>query len=282
LGLVGVERGRLSEEEFEELLRELGLRVVRKFSMEVRTRRGWVAFLVADVIGFTEGAASVVAGRCSAAALEAGDHTILGEVSAKLWSEAVKVVFPDGEEELVTVMTHDGFLNARVPTDDVRGLEGVVYVDSHPVRLPVTLDDLTLIARLGEGALERLNKLAQVYGVRKVLSEEVVEYLEELRRRRREEVQVSVDYETGFVLMRRGSRITTTPIPEYVVRLAREGRLDEAARVYEGAPDQLKEEIRRAVEEEVEILRSLGRREDLERLSALLDRLRGPEESQPS
>jgi len=272
LGLIGVERGKLKEEEIDKVIEELGLRALKKFEIEVKTKRGWICFLVVDVLGFTERAASFIASKYSVTALESGEHLILGEVSAKLWNEAVKIVFPDGDEEVIITVIHDGFLNARIPSDNVKGLKGVAYFNSHPVSLPIQLDDFVLLTRLNPKALDKITKLVQAYGSEKILSNEVVEYIRKLRKAE-EEVQVSVDYETGFVLMRKGARITTVPIPEYVIRLAKDDKVEEAIKVYKDAPPQVKEEIVKALSEERDILKALNREEDYQKLNSILKKL---------
>jgi len=273
LGLIGVEKGKLKEEEMNKVIEELGLRALRKFEIEIKTKRGWINFLVVDVIGFTERVAHFIARKYSVIALEGGEHLILGEVSAKLWNEAVKVVFPDGEEEVIITMIHDGFLNARIPSDNVRGLEGVVYFNSHPVKLPIKLDDFMLLTKLVPKAIDKIMRLAQAYGSHKILSDEVIEYIRKLQKVE-EEVQVSVDYETGFVLIKRGKRITTTPIPEYLIRLAEEDKIEEAIKIYKEAPIQVKEDIVKTIEEEREILKALNRKEEYQKLDLLLKKIK--------
>jgi len=272
LGLIGIEKGKLKEEEIDEIIEKLGLRALKKFDIEVKTKRGWISFLVIDVLGFTERAASFIASKYSVTALEGGEHLILGEVSAKLWNEAVKVVFPDGEEEVIITMIHDSFLNARIPSDNVRGLKGVVYFDSYPVKLPISLNDFVLLARLNPKALDKVMKLVQAYGSHKILSDEVIEYIKKLRRIE-EEVQINVDYETGFVLIKKGTRISTVPISEYIIRLAKEDKVEEAVKIYREAPPQIKEDILKALKEECDILKALDRKEEYQKLDFILKSL---------
>lgn len=273
MGLIGVEKGKLKEEDIDKIIEGLGFRVLKKFEIEVKTKRGWISFLAIDVIGFTERVASFIASKYSVTALESGEHLILGEVSAKLWNEAVRVVFPDGDEEVIIIVIHDGFLNAKIPTGNVKGLKGVAYFDSYPVSLPIQLDDFTLLTRLNPKALDKITKLVQAYGSEKILSSEVIEYIKRLHKAE-EEVQVSVDYETGFVLMKKGTKITTIPIPEYVIRLAKENKVEEVIKIYKDAPLQIKEEILRTLSEERDILKALNREEDYKKLNSILEKLK--------
>jgi len=266
---LGVEDGEKSREELGGILEELDLRVLRYREIEVKTSRNWKKFLIAEVAGFVEGLAGVVAQRLGRTSLESGEHLILGETSARLWDEAAKVVFPDGEEELVPIFRYDGFLDLRLPTERVRGLEGYISIEGRRYRLPLSFGDLVDIYSRSREGLDKVERAAGVYGVEKILSREAISKIRELGRRR-EEVKIEIDYETGFVFIVRGREIITKTIRDYVAELVGEGRLERAKEVYDRCPTELKEDIVERLKRTYYMLKDIGRSELLDRVEEFL------------
>ena len=273
---LGVEDSEEARKELEEILRELGIKILGFRYVEIRTSRTWKRFLVAEVAGFVEGAAAVLAQRLGAASLESGEHLILGETSARLWDEAVRVVFPDGEEEIVPVCRYDGFLDLRLPTDRVRGLEGYISIGGARYSLPLSFNDLVKIYSRGREGLEKVERAAGVYGVERILSEEAISKIRELGRRR-EEVRVEIDYEAGFVLLMREGEMATKTIQDYVAELVENGDLERAYEVYERCPQETKRAIADKLRHAYYMLKDLGRPELLGRVEEFLKNKLGVE-----
>ncbi len=260
---VGVESSKVDVKKLREIVEGYGLVVLGEKSIEVKTSRGWLRFLILEVAGFVEGVARALASELSVTALEAGPHLVLGEVSAKLWDEAVKVVFPDGEEELIPVYRYDGFLDLKLPTDNVRGVEATIVIKGETFTLPLKFEDLLRIREMGKHFLEKVEKAAAVYGTTRIIAPEA---LRALRERAAKEVKVEVDYETGFVLIYDGARISTRPILSYVIELVKRGDVDKAKEILEKAPEKVKEELAEGLREEASIHRSLGDEEFAKKL----------------
>jgi len=255
LAWIGVE-GKIGSDRLRKLLERLSYRPVKELKISVKTSKGWMEFNVFEVIGFVEGAARVVSGELKAAGLEAGDHLILGEVSARLWEEAVKVVFPDGSEEVIPILTYDGFLDIRIPNENVRGVKATIVIAGKVYELPLSLKDLEEIYSKGKEWAEKVEKAAMAYGVRKVLSQEAIEALLKGTRIGR---KIEVDHESGYVIISERGRITTKPVSTYILELLAEGSLDEAKKIYKELPEEMRNDVRSIVEEERDIQRSLGR-----------------------
>jgi len=252
---IGVEAGKKELKELKQIAEEMGLRVLGEREIEVKTRRGWIKFVVLEVAGFVEGAARELARMLGVIALEAGPHLVLGETSARLWNEAVLVVFPDGEEETIPILTYDGFLDLRLPTDKVKGVEGTLTIRGKPYRLPLSADDLIEIYKRGEDALKKVEKAASVYGLGKIVSSEA---LKALRKARRGPPKYEVDYDAGLALVHEGNTLRTIAVETLVLELAVKGFVDEAYKVYAEAPEEIKERIRRSVADEYELCKSIG------------------------
>lgn len=272
MGVIGIEK-RVNKEDFIKKLQEWGFKVLKIYEIELKTKQGWVSFWVADVLEPTENYAIYLSKTFSAIALEGGEHTILGEVSAKLWNEAVKVIFPDGSSQTIITIIHDNFLNAKIPTENIKGIEGEVLFDGLRIKIPIKLTDLLLLIKLSKKALQKIDRLVQAYGKNKILSKEVIEYLERLSKVK-EEVKESVDYETGFIIIAKGTKITTIPIPNYIVDLVKNEKLEKAIKIYKDAPDKIKQEIQKAVSEEIEICKAIGKEKEAQLLSKFLEKIK--------
>jgi tetratricopeptide (TPR) repeat protein len=243
------------EDAGKEALESLGLTVIRAVGVvEVRTRRGWVKLRLYDVEGEVEGVAASLASALKAPALESGPHLILGEVSARLWDEGAKVVFPDGSSEVVALYTYDGFLDVRMPTDYVKGLKATIRVGGKTYELPLKLEDLIEIQGRGPDALEKLEKAVAVYGLEKIISREALEEL----KRRKAEVKVEVDYEAGFVLVKEGGKVRVAALRDYFLELLYRGEHERAKKVYDEAPEEVKRSLLETVREEYNALKELG------------------------
>ncbi len=235
---------KIGRDEIKRLLDDLGYKILGFKEFEVETRRGWIKFIVAEVIGFIEGASAALASKINMAVLESGKHLILGEPSAKIWREAVKISFPDGEIEVIPVYTYDGFLDIRLPTDYVKGLEGYITVESMMFKLPLSFKDLDKIYSFGKEAVKKLEKASSAYGISTILSEEALKKLEEVERERKEKVKIDVDYDSGFVLIGKEDMIYTEPIKSFVAKsILEKEKADLAKNIYLKAPPKLKKEI---------------------------------------
>lgn len=251
------------EESVKKLLSNLGLEVVRTLGVvELETSRGWIKFRVFEVLGGVEDSARVIAEDTGLPAFESGPHLILGEVSARLWDEGAKVVFPDGKSEVIPIFTYDGFLDVRMPTRKVRGVKATIIAGGKMYELPLGIAELLEIYALGQKVLEKIEKAASVYGLDKVISSDALEEL----KRRRAEVAVEVDYETGFVMIREGSRMRVVSINSYIPELIYRGEYTKLKELWDKAPENSKEIFRKIIENEIKAAKSI---EDENRIKSL-------------
>ena len=167
---IGVEAEKVEKKKFEETILRYGLTVFGEIEVEIKTSRGWLKFTVLEVGGFVEGLARDLSKLFEVATVEAGPHLILGEPSAKIWDEAVKVVFPDGEEEVIPVFTNDGFLDVRIPNERIKGVRGSIVVSGKKYELPLTPESLVEIYTKGEELFKKVEKAASVYGISSIVS----------------------------------------------------------------------------------------------------------------
>ena len=230
---VGVAENCPKAAEAEEVLKSLGFTVLRRFRVELEVEGEWLGFTVFDVLGFAEGVAQVIAAELECPALESGPHLVLGEISAKIWDEAAKVVFPDGREVLVPVFTYDAFLDLVLPTKKVRGIEGRITIMGRSFKLPLSREDLLEIMKLGSKFLEKVEKAIAVYGVERVLSPLALRELAQREKGEGGEMSYEVDFDEGVALVKVGGKLTMVPIPRLVVMLAQRGRLEEVERLLE-------------------------------------------------
>jgi len=271
VGWIGFKEGCLKPEEARRILEENGLRVEKMFRLELEIEGEWIPFLVYDVVGYIEGTACYFARTTGCVSLEGGKHLILGEVSAKIWDEAVRVCSPEGVEYMVTVYTFDGFLDVRIPSKHVKGLEPQIVVGGRVYRLPLSMDDLEEIAGMGRVYVEKIEKAASVYGIERIVSREA---LEELRRRREERekiFQYEVDYDSGFAVVNKGGRVSAMTLPRFLEFLIENGRLDDVEKIYREAPEEHKKEVAEAILEVRDIWKVLGR--STERIEEVIRRL---------
>ena len=252
---LGVEAGKKSREELKNLMEERGLRVLGFRSVEIKTSKGWIKFDVAEIAGFVEGYARELAASLGVVAMEAGPHLVLGEPSARLWDEAAKIVFPDGSEETVPILTYDGFLDLRVPTENVKGLKGTITIGGKVYEIPLSPDDLVEVYRRGEEHFKKVEKAVSVYGVTRIISREALTALAKVKRG---PPKYEVDYEAGLAFVYEEGRIRTVSVPAFTLELAIKGFVEEAFSLFSKAPDRIKEAIRSGVKEEYEIYKSIG------------------------
>lgn len=251
---IGAEKSKTDIEMLKDIARRNSLLVTGQREISIRSSRGWIDFTVLEVAGFVEGMARLIAETFGAAGLESGEHLILGEVSARLWDEAVKIVFPNGHEEVVTIFTFDGFLDIRMPTDKIRGVKPTMVLLGKVYELPLELKDLVEIYNTSEKLIEKIEKAASIYGINRVVSSEALQAL----RRGSIGEKVEVDYESGYVVISSGKSIRTKPISTYIVELILSGKMDEARRVYEEAPESIKRDVEGILQEEYIIYSSIG------------------------
>ncbi len=260
---LGFEEGCIEEESFVEILRKNGIEPRKKFNIELLVKGEWAKFIVYEVHGFIEGSACSLAEATGCRILEGGKHLILGEVSAKIWDEAVKVCEPGGDVEIIPVYTYDAFLDVRMPSKYVRGLDPEILVGGKVYRLPLSMEDLEEIAR--KGLIAKVEKAASVYGLFKIVSEDA---LRELRRRREErerEFRYEVDYESGYVVVMRGGKMSAVRLPRFAVMLAEEGRYDDLKKVLEEASPEARDEMYEALLDLYYLWKTIGKNvEDLE------------------
>ncbi len=254
---LGFEEGCMDEERFAEILRKNSIEPGNRFSIELLVGGEWVRFVVYEVHGFVEGSACILAEATGCRVLEGGKHLILGEVSAKIWDEAVKVCDPGGGVEVIPVYTYDAFLDVRMPSRYVRGLEPEILVGGRVYRLPLSLGDLEDIAR--KGLIAKVEKAASVYGLYRVVSEEA---LRELRRRREEkekEFRYEVDYESGYVVVVRAGKVSAVGLPRFLVLLVEEGRYKDARKILQEAPASMRRELCEALLDTYYLWKTMGR-----------------------
>ncbi|MEM4805858.1 MAG: hypothetical protein QXX25_07225 [Thermofilaceae archaeon] len=246
----------ISEDDVKRALENLGLILLREIGVvELETSRGWLKFRVFEVAGGVEDSARVLAEDLSAPAFESGPHLVLGEVSARLWDEGAKVVFPDGESEVVPIFTYDGFLDVRMPTRRVKGLKATIIIGGTQYELPLEIKDLLEVYAKGQKAIEKVEKAASVYGLEKVVSAAA---LEELRRRRAGEVSVEVDYEAGFVMVKEGVKVRVVSLDKFILDLIVRGELDKLRELVEKAPDEAKRRVHEMLRRELELAEASG------------------------
>ncbi len=247
-----------------------GFVIYEEKKISIKTSRGWIKFIVFEVSGFTEGLAEFISKEFKVTALESGKHLILGETSAKLWDEAVKIVFPDGETEIIPVFTFDGFLDIRMPTENIRGVNPTIVVLGKIYELPLSLEDIVEIYRKNREAIEKIEKAASIYGLNKVISERALSALKE---KSKEKIKVEIDYETGYVLISDGSSISTKPLPTYLLSLILDEKIDEALKVYNDAPLEMKEDLKKVVLEELRIQENIKALRNVELLKKFIDKI---------
>ncbi len=259
-------RDSVDENEFVKFIEDkLGLKVLKTQKVKVKTRRGWLSFIIVDVLGFVEGYARYVVENFKTEALEGGEHLILGEPSAKLWDEAVKIIFPDGTEEIIPIYTFDGFLDIRLPTDKVEGLRGYITVGGLSYSLPLSFEDLVEIYQ--QGKIEKIEKAVSIYGLKRVLSEDAILKLSQLKKKR---AKVEIDYEGGFVFIVKEHEIITKSIPDYVIELVRNKEYERAMEIYSKCTAEIREETKRKIVEFCRMLEEIGKKDQVKELMDFL------------
>ncbi|HDI75233.1 MAG: hypothetical protein DRJ52_00770 [Thermoprotei archaeon] len=242
-------------------LGKVGLVVSSRREIKLKTCKNWKNAVIFEILGPTEGLAKFFASKYNVPFFEG--PVILGEVSAKLWSEAVRIHYPSGESELIELFVCDSFLDVKIPTANVEGLSGHMVIGAKRYSLPLSKEDLREIASLG-GALDKVVRAAEIYGSK------VVDI--SLLRKAEEEVKEGVDYEAGYVIIMKGNRISTVPLDEYYTYIIRTGLLDKACRIFKEAPDYWKTKLKSIIEEEIKRLKEIKHdTKDLEELLKTLN-----------
>ncbi len=172
--LVGVEQGKADLDTLASLLEKLGLTPMEYMELEIKTKRGWIKFLAADVLGFTDGIATRLSTRFNCTAFEGGSHLRFGEPSAGIWEDAIKIVFPDGDTELIRIILNDNFLNLKLASEYVKGLKSYFYIKGITFELPLSKESLQQIYSMGSEAIDKLHRAISAYGYSKILSEDAL------------------------------------------------------------------------------------------------------------
>lgn len=250
---VGLQASCAETEVLEEYLKSLGYTFSRSFEIEVLVSGSWKKFTVYEVQGFTEGIAEILSEAFNCPALESGPHLILGEVSAKLWDEAVKIVEPSGEVHFVAIYTFDGFLDMRIPTAKVKGLKGQIIVKGRVFDLPLTERDLAQISLLDTKVREKLEKAIAVYGAEKILGKDVLEKLRGAERASEERISYDIDAESGVVLCLVNGKLTSMRIPAFAIFLAQKEMYDELRKFVSLLDKEKLNEVKEALKDFYEI-----------------------------
>jgi len=273
MGFIGVEKNKVKLDEILRFLEENKLIVVGEpKEIELKTKDGWKNFVLIEVFGFLEGVARVLAKKFSITCFEWGEHTRLGETSAKLWYEAVKIYYPDLSYESVSVLICDSFLDVKVPTDDVRELEGAITILGEKFRIPLKISDVERIVKLGDQAVKKLEKVINAYGLSKILSPGATLALRDfLKEREREKIEI--DYQTGFVIKFYKGKLSTTPLQVYLSSLVKDNKVEEALEIWKEMPKTLKTKYFEELESEAKYMEMIGRTSDAEKIKNFLKKV---------
>ena len=275
MGYLGLEKGKVTTEELTEELKTLGLVILKIDEISLRTSfKGWVNFIRVEVIGFIEGVGKLLAMKHNALAFEWGDHTILGEISAKLWYEGAKIFYPSGKYENIPVVTFDGFLNIRIPSENIKGINGTIVIGQKKFKLPLTLDDLFLLLKFKKEAIRAIERAIEAYGKKKILSEEAIEFLESLKKKEKR-MKMEIDYEAGYIVFMNGEgKISTVPLFDYLLGLIINDKLDNAVNIIKKAPKNIKNSLFNELKNEIEYLKVLKREKDAKKIINFLEKIK--------
>jgi len=268
LSIIGVSSESLSIEEFIKGIEDLGCTVIgNPYSLRIKTKTGWIEFRIVDVIGFIDSIGKILAYKYSSPVLEG--PIIHGEVSAGLWEEAVRIFYPDGKHEDVAIMIHDSFINAKIPTKNVDGLHGEIFICGRSFKLPLNTEDLEVIAALGNEALEILDRAILAYGLENLISNKALD-----ERTKKGEFKVEeFDFNSGFVMVKGSEGSFIISIVDYVVKLIIDGNIDKAYNVYEKLNEGKREEIVKILKDELTIYEKTGRRREYSNISAFMQKI---------
>ncbi|MCC6005105.1 MAG: hypothetical protein LM590_12285, partial [Thermofilum sp.] len=110
----------------------------------------------------------------------------------------------------------------------------------------------------------KIEKAISVYGLSKILSREVQEKLSE---KEKKEIKYEVDFEAEMALLMIGNKLQTVTIPNLILILTEEGMHDDVKKVYNSAPEALKNKLKESLLEYYELRKSnKSKREMLETL----------------
>ncbi|MGB9709144.1 MAG: hypothetical protein ACP5II_00180 [Infirmifilum sp.] len=259
-----------SSEGVESLLKEYGYTVARKFAIELFVKESWMKFIIYEVIGFAEGVAELLSETFNCPALEAGPHLVLGEVSAKLWDEAAKVVMPTGESYIIPIYTYDGFLDVKMPTSKVRGLKGQIIIGGRAFDLPLKEEDILNLMIIDKRVKEKIEKAIAVYGEKRILSEELRERLGKKTRdegRKSTRIEYEIDPETKIVFCLYDGKLTSMSLSRFTVFLAENQMFDELKEFLNKLPPSQLREIYNTLKEYLEVYKSTaGSRTELKNI----------------
>jgi len=268
LGIIGISSESLNTEEFVRSIESLGYIVVGSFySLRIKTKTGWTEFKVTDVIGSINNVGKILACKYCSPVLEG--PIIHGEVNAGLWEEAVRIFYPDGKYEDIVIMIHDSFVNAKIPTKNVDGLHGEIFIHGRSFKLPLNTKDLEMITALGSEALEMLDKAILAYGLENIISSEALSKYAE-----KDEFGIEeFDFNSGFVMIKGNKESLIITIVDYVIKLVIDGNIDKAYNIYEKLSEDRKEEIVKILKNELTIYEKTGRRREYNNIVAFIQKL---------
>lgn len=227
------------QSEVESFLKEYGYIIKRTFEIELFIREEWRKFKVYEVLGFAEGVAEVIAETFNCPALEAGPHLVLGEISAKLWDEAAKVVMPTGEIYIVPVYTYDGFLDVKMPTSKVRGLKGQMIIRGKAYDLPLAETEI-LSMLVDKNVKQKIDKAIAVYGASKIISKELLDTVMGKKLGEsslKSKITYEIDPDTKIVLFLYEGKLTSLSLPRFIVFLVEREMFDDIENVLEKLDD---------------------------------------------
>ncbi len=96
-------------------------------------------------------------------------HALIG-----IWEDAIKIVFPDGDTELIRIILNDNFLNLKLASEYVKGLKSYFYIKGITFELPLSKESLQQIYSMGSEAIDKLHRAISAYGYSKILSEDAL------------------------------------------------------------------------------------------------------------
>ncbi len=274
---VGIETRKMEKNKFLDFLLSIGFKPIGSMEIEVKTSEGWIKFFVAEVLGFVGGIAKKLAFKFQVAGLEGGRHLILGETSAKLWNECVKIVFQNGKEEVVPVYIYDGFLGLKLPTDKVKGLEGYLTIEDRKFNVPLTREDLKEIYSMGEKAAQKLDKVISAYSYSEILSNEAFKAMLRIDELKEEITQVEIDYDAGYVIYMSNETIYTKRLYEYVLDLVFKGKKEKAKEIFSKAPEKIKKETLKEIGRELKIYEKIKLEEKVKKIKDFLSEVKEEE-----
>lgn len=268
MGIIGISSESLNVREFIKNIENLGYTIISEpYILKIRTKMGWIEFKVVDVMSSANGIGKTLAHKYNSPSLEG--PIIHGEVSAGLWEEAVRIFYPNSEYEDVAIMIHDSFINIKIPTKNVDGLHGEIFIHGRSFKLPLNTEDLEVIAALGNEALKTLERAILAYGLKSMISSKTLsEYIKKNEFRAEE-----IDFNSGFAVVKENNGVSVVPIVDYVIKLVIDGYVDKAYNVYVKLNEDRKREVIEILKDELVIHEKTGKRRGYNNITAFMRKL---------